>query len=122
MEVEAASNNSGQVWRQRIEAQRASGLSIRAWCRQEGHHEHSFYWWRVRLGLSRKSVGASPRAAVQSLKFARIVVDPTVAEHRGSESIRLRLAGGRELQLPVSMAVEQIAQLVRAIEGIEGAA
>ena len=115
MEVKAASNDSGQVWRERIEAQRVSGLSIRAWCREKGHHEHSFYWWRVRLGLSsRKSLGTSPRCATaQSLKFAQVVIDPIVAE-----PIRLGLADGRELRLPASMAVTQIAQLVRAIEGI----
>jgi len=48
------------------------------------------------------------------LAFAKLVVKPPMA---ASEPMRLSLAGGRELMLPSSMPVEQIARLVRAIEG-----
>jgi hypothetical protein len=34
-----------------------------------------------------------------------------------AEPMRLTLAGGRELALPASMPVEQVAHLLRAIEG-----
>ena len=38
-----------RFWRQKMREQARSGLSIRAWCREHDVHEHSFYWWRVRL-------------------------------------------------------------------------
>lgn len=108
--MEAKSNGTAQVWRERITSQQASGQSIRAWCRANSCHEHAFYWWRAKLGLSSKSA-IKGRQPAKPLTFAEVVVDRTVAE-----PMRLRLAGGRELHLPVSMPVEQVAQLVRAIE------
>lgn len=37
------------VWRERLQAQQASGLNITAWCKQEGVSAWSFYAWRKRL-------------------------------------------------------------------------
>lgn len=39
------------VWRKRLLAQRASGLTITAWCKQEGVSAWSFYAWRKRFAL-----------------------------------------------------------------------
>ena len=90
--------------------------AIRDWCRENGCHEHAFYWWRARLGLSpviRKRRRRSARR--KAVDFTRLVVEPVAMV--GVEPIRLSLIGGRELMLPASMPVEQIASLVRAIEG-----
>jgi hypothetical protein len=96
------------TWRQRITAQQTAGLPIRAWCKQNRCHEHAFYWWRARLGLS-------PRPAVKRrpfpAQFAEAVMDsaPVV-----SRTMTLRLRGGQELAMPIT----QLAELVRAIEGM----
>lgn len=37
------------MWEQRLAAQAASGIGIRAWCRREGIGEANFYYWRDRL-------------------------------------------------------------------------
>ncbi len=37
------------VWVERLQAQQASGLTIAAWCKQEGVSAWSFYAWRKRL-------------------------------------------------------------------------
>ena len=109
--MEATANGTAEAWRERIAAQRASGQSIRAWCREHNHQEHCFYWWRARLGLSPKSATKrQQRRAARPIQFAEVVVN-----HH--EPIRLRLAGGRELHLPASMPVEHIAKLIRSIEG-----
>jgi hypothetical protein len=139
-----------EVWRRRIEEQRASGQSVRFWCQGNNAREHSFYWWRTRLGLSPRKrrvgrpIGASvpenveppvasrvePANAAAPLAFAQVVVDPlrscnaerSVASGveppmaSGIEPLRLRLAGGRELILPGSMPLEQVAKLVRVLE------
>jgi hypothetical protein len=105
--MEASSNGTADAWRERITSQRASGQSIRSWCREHNHHEHAFYWWRARLGLSPKA--AAKRRAAQAIKFAEVVVNRV-------EPISLRLGGGRELLIPASMPPEHIAKLVRAIE------
>jgi hypothetical protein len=115
-------NGTAEVWRERIAAQRTSGRSIRGWCRDNDLHEHAFYTWRSRLGLSprpsaRRHSGQRPATGLsKELEFAEaVVVDPIPARH--SESISLRLGAGRELLLPMSMPVDSIAKLIHAIEG-----
>jgi hypothetical protein len=114
-----------EVWRERIAAQQAGGQSIRALCKQNGWHEHAFYWWRSRLGLSPVSVIRRGRRPKMPAGFAEVVVDrPATAvslvEPRTPstvEPIRLRLLGGRELVLPALMSDQRVAALVRLIEG-----
>jgi hypothetical protein len=111
--MEAMVNGTAEAWRERIAGQRASGQSIRAWCRENNHHEHAFYWWRARLGMSpRSALKCQPRRPAKPIKFAEVVVDRTTCD-----SMRLRLSNGRELLMPVSMSMTLVAQLLRAIEG-----
>ena len=65
--------------------------------------------------------------AVMSMGFAEVIarVEPKGGEARSIElptsdstAIRLRLGGSRELLLPATMEMDQVAKLIRAIEGI----
>jgi hypothetical protein len=118
--MEAMLNGKADAWRRRIDDQRASGQSVRAWCKANDAQEHSFYWWRSRLGLSpveakpsakRRRFSKPVEAKPTPLAFAQVMVRPDHAE-----PLRLRLAGERELILPASMPLEQVAKLVHAIE------
>jgi hypothetical protein len=111
--MEAMLNGKADSWRRRIDDQRASGQSIRAWCKSNGSQEGSFYWWRSRLGLSPKKRRPSKPAKAKPapLAFAQVVVHSPTAE-----PLRLRFAGGHELILPASLPFEQVAKLVRAVE------
>jgi hypothetical protein len=104
--MDAKINGKADAWRQRIDNQRSSGQSIRAWCRQNRFAEHAFYWWRAKLGLS-----ARTQTPDKPLAFAQVMVQPSTAE-----PIRLQLSGQRELVFPATMPVEQVARLVHAIE------
>ena len=104
--MEAKINGKADAWRKRIAVQQASGQSVRSWCRQKDCAEHAFYWWRARLGLSR---GKRPTA--KPLAFAQVIVSQPAAE-----PLRLRLAGSRELILPTTMPLEQVAKLIHALE------
>ena len=115
-----------ETWRERITAQQAGGDSIRALCKQNGWHEHAFYWWRSRLGLSPHSTPRHRRKRLAPRGFAEVVVDrsarpleacPVEPPAAFAEPICLRLCGGRELVLPVSMADERVAALIHLIEG-----
>jgi hypothetical protein len=114
--MEAMVNGKADAWRRRINDQRSSGQSVRAWCKANDAQEGSFYWWRARLGLSsgkqrlRRPL-RSAQAKPTPLAFAQVVVHPSTAE-----PLRLRFAGQRELILPASMPLEQVAKLVHAIE------
>src|SRR5271154_1458612 len=114
--MEATVNSKADTWRRHIDDQRASGQSVRAWCKVNDAQECSFYWWRARLGLSpgkrrlRRPL-RSAEAKPTPLAFAQVVVHSPIAE-----PLRLRLAGERELILPASMPFEQVAKLVRVLE------
>jgi hypothetical protein len=108
----AVKTDLADTWRQRITAQQAAGESIRVWCKANGCHEHAFYWWRAKLGLSPVS-GAKHRRQVTQPKFAEVVVD---SAPRASQMMTLRWPSGAELALPV-ISVPQLAELIRAIEG-----
>ena len=75
-------NDSGKerLWRQRLDGQKESGLSIRAYCRQEGIGEPLFYWWRCEIARrgargvaksQRKKPGAAIRGSQPS--FAEVL-------------------------------------------------
>lgn len=114
---------AADVWRERIEAQRDSGLSVRGWCKANGVHEHGFYCWRLKVGLSPARGRQRRGAARDGMRFTEVIVAPVATSPCGEprvasivEPIRLRLSRERELILPMSMSVEQVALLVRAIE------
>ena len=110
--MDVKKSKTADVWRERVVAQQASGQSIRAWCREHACHEHSFYWWRSKLGLSPRSGDQRPRRRrAAGIRFAEVVVD-----RRPTDPIVLRLGGGCELVLPAVMSVEHVARLVLAIE------
>jgi hypothetical protein len=71
--MEATVDGKAVIWRGRIEAQRASGQSVRACCRANGSREHSFFWWRARLGLSpaRRPAGQPSKP----IAFARVIIE-----------------------------------------------
>jgi len=109
----AKQTKTAEVWRERVIAQQASGQAVRAWCRQHGCPEHGFYWWRAKLGLSpRPAPAGRRRRPAGPVRFAEVVV-----ERPEAEPMVLRLGRGRELVLPPSMPVTQLAELLRAIEG-----
>jgi len=92
-------------WR-KIMRGRGDGEPIRAYCRAQGVNEAAFYWWRREL--ARRDV-LKPAAA-----FVPVMIHSPVATDR-IDGIAIELRGGRVLRLPV-MPVNQVAELVRAIE------
>ena len=56
--------NLDRTWRQRIQRQSASGLSIAAFCRREGLSARLFYAWRGRLVARSLPTPAEPRLFV----------------------------------------------------------
>ena len=59
-----------EQWRQRISRQKASGLSVRAFCLDHQLSEHSFYAWRRELGAKPVSF-----ALVETTKPAGIPIE-----------------------------------------------
>jgi transposase-like protein len=102
-------------WREAVKRCAASGLSGRAFCRQEQLAEHSFYAWRRTIAKRDARLASSPGS--QPLK-SPLFVPAVVRDAPLSESaISLELHSGRVLRLPASTSIERLVQLVQALEG-----
>lgn len=126
-----------QAWRNILKQFADSGQSVRAFCAARGLKETAFYFWRreiqrrdgqrparrprVASRTSTRFRARSPRPVAFTEVLVRSPQSPSPVE-----GLRLILSHGRELILPASMAIEQVARLVHAIETaspiIEGAA
>lgn len=100
-------------WRDILARQAASGLNVRAFCRQEQLAESAFYFWRrtirARSGPD-VSMKAAPLQAGRAPRFVPAIMTPDVA----SEAFTLELAGGHVLRLP-GISIERLADLIAAL-------
>jgi transposase-like protein len=96
-------------WRQRLESQPVSGLSIVAFCRKEGVSQATFHAWKRKLRSplparpeSRKAVTArcSPRRRAAAPKHSRDFLQLPVMAARPSPWIELTLADGTFVRVP----------------------
>lgn len=106
-------------WRDRVERQRRSGLSILEYCRREGVSASSFYAWKRRLQASHSTVertakkqdrqqashGSTPRGGF--VQFPLVVDAP----------IEVRFADGTKVNLPA----ENLAALAVTLKTIQAA-
>ena len=88
------------LWRDRVERQRRSGLSILEFCRREGCSAGNFHAWKRRLRASRSTVGSrrpgvSGNLAAPSPRGG-FVQFPLVVE----SMIEVRFADGTLLKMP----------------------
>jgi hypothetical protein len=78
-----------RIWRQHVERQRRSKLTVRDYCAQAGISEPSFYAWRSELarrdsvtGQPARSEPKAPRRTVTSSpRFLPVTIAPLVASH-----------------------------------------
>jgi len=80
-------------WRELIEAQPASGLSIEAYCRRRGVSTASFYAWRRRLAEEAMPRFLPVRVAAVALRNEPLAPRPAVELER-ADGIRIRVFDG----------------------------
>ena len=91
------------LWRERVERQRQSRLSVAEYCRSEGFSAGSFYAWKRRLRTSRATVGKKrgsrgpQQAAVGRSPRGGFVQVPLAVEL----GIDVRFADGTTVSVPV---------------------
>jgi len=95
-----------QRWREVTRRQVESGLSVRAFCRQERLTEAAFFAWR--RTIRQRDTEATPSPA-----FLPVVVDEN---SRRESAITIELAGGRVLRLPEAIPLQRLVELVHALE------
>ena len=110
-----ARNRGGKEreWREIIDAQRRSGESVRAFCRDRGLYEASFYRWRREIRLrDRKVVGQDVMHALAPV----VVIDgPRDGPRDGAASsswvataIEILLRDGTTVRIPPDSTREQL--------------
>ena len=97
-----------QEWSARIQDCRGSGLSVRAWCRQEGITAATYYRWeREVLAVA----GTMPRSSVPAVTFAELPAPEQVSCNVAERSATLRI-GNASLDIYPGCDTEQLKMLV----------
>jgi hypothetical protein len=97
-----------EEWRQIIDGQQSSGLTVAAYCLERRITQGSFYTWKRRL--------RSPAKPKRSPKPAFVEVTPSRAGTAGTIEICLR--GERHLLARRGFDRELLIELIRALESI----
>lgn len=79
-----------------------SGLSMQAWCNENGVARHSLQWWRPRIEAMERGGGL--------LRVAEVVLTAPA-----STGFRLRLPNGVEVGVPEDFHAEALARLLTVV-------
>jgi hypothetical protein len=90
-----------RVWRERLERQRGSGLSISAFCEHEGVSTASFYRWRRQL------TAQNPAERGRAALFVPVAV-------RAAAGVRIELPGGAVVHVPAEADAWLLQSCIRA--------
>ena len=93
-------------WRKVLARWRRSGLSARAFCRDEGVNEAQFYWWRRKLG----------QAGPKTPAFVPVHVVTEPDGHPATRGIEVVLANGRCLRVGPGFDPHTLVTLVDLLE------
>ncbi|MGD0183474.1 MAG: hypothetical protein ABSC15_27005 [Terriglobales bacterium] len=85
MKASAAAASKAELWRELVLRQKKSGLTVEAFCQQQGVSGWSFYQWRKRLAMK------------PPMSFA--LVETREASRQGTGAVELWLNGGDRLQI-----------------------
>lgn len=112
----APPSDRAEFWRATRAEFARSGLSVRAFCRQQGLHEKRFFTWRRNLGLSPvarptpTTPAGRPNSAPAVPGFVPVRVVPDT-------SAEVSLPGGVTVRVPVHADPGAVARLVAALAG-----
>ncbi|MDY3954655.1 MAG: hypothetical protein SOY83_04130, partial [Anaerovoracaceae bacterium] len=77
------SQNKLSLWAGRISECRSSGMTARAWCRENGLSEKTYYYWQRRLFQA-----LSEQQAVQQTAFAEVTPPQPVCSGNVAVTVR----------------------------------
>ena len=97
-----------QEWAARIQDCRSSGLSVRAWCRQEGINASTYYRWERELLTT---ANQAPCSGVPAVTFAELS-EPEKMSRNVSECCATLHIGSASLDIYSGCDAEQLKMLV----------
>jgi len=100
-----------QLWRLRVVEQRASGLTVRAFCQRHALREPSFYFWR-------RTLAERDRANSRPAEPAFVAVEtPAVASLLPTAMIEVHLPNGTRVSVPPGCEASHLAMVFAVLEG-----
>ena len=108
-------------WRAIVAEQRASGLSVSAFCRGKSIPPSSFYGWRQKLEGRPRQSSLATRAqgpAFVPVKLGAGAKHAPAASGAGSRPIELRLRGGRRMLVRRGFDRQVLIEAVRVLEDL----
>ena len=106
-------------WREVLERQAESGLSVAAFCRHESVSAPSFYFWRRRLQEPEATGnGQADRAA--AAVSSRQLIPVHIASAAPAAAVRILLPQGVSLETSAGIDDRRLADLLRALREASG--
>jgi transposase len=103
-----------RYWRGVVQRHAASGLGVRAFCRQQGLAESAFYAWRRTIQQRDAAARSESKATLPNDAQAFVPVVVTGAPRE--PNIVMELAGGRVLRVQPPVSPGWLAELLHALE------
>jgi transposase-like protein len=100
---------SPEEWRQIIDGQRPSGLTVAAYCRDRGIKDSAFYAWKRRLRSPAKSNRSSAPAFVEVKPPKKSAVEAIEIWPCGERRLLVRRGFDRDLLIELVHALESVA-------------
>jgi hypothetical protein len=113
-----------QHWRERIEAQRSSGLSVIEFCQREGISKAGFYYWKRRVGMGSREgflelkVAPPSQVEAEARADAKSVWVPSLAVPGTFPAIGVHLANGRMVVVPAGFDAGHLTRLIAVVEAM----
>ena len=114
MKNAARSAEKEACWRERLQNQAGSGLSVRAFCRREGLSEPSFYSWRRELGKRdrQRAAGTDGRVTRAAVGSAGLVAVDVIGV-LGEAMLEIIIDGGVVIRLREEVSAETLERVLR---------
>jgi len=97
------------LWRRMVRQQASSGMSVRAWCRQQNINESGFYWWRRELARRDAERPPTSRHNVGQTPSARRGAKGTPRKRSFAKSDRPTVEASKASFIPVQIAIDSSA-------------
>ena len=104
-----------QEWSARIAECRGSGMSVRAWCKEQGIASQTYYHWEKRF-VTEATQQLSLPAPTQAGMLMRVNPDALPGDTGGTIGSGITIRHGESIiTLPAGSSAESVAELVKAL-------
>ena len=104
-----------QEWSARIAECRGSGMSVRAWCKEQGIAIQTYYHWEKRF-VTEATQHLSLSAPAQAGTLMRINPETMPGDEMGTIGAGITIRHGESvITLPAGSSAEAVAELVKAL-------